>query len=203
MTSFRKIAANSVLTVFEILLLFQEGLEGFEWFKGGDSLLSSGCSGPFRPIGYCVTLMLVIVAVHAKKLPITAVRRIVVVVVILVMDRKLPRPLALELASAPAANRRKQFERPFPVTLHPEFPLPAQLDHEFVLVRGHRFTLLIDIPHYSVLPIPVWTYLRAFKLRNRENPRFSHVPSEKSMRTELTASQPGHGEIWDPVVSQD
>jgi hypothetical protein len=192
-----------VPVVFEILLLLQEGLEGFEWFKSGDSFLSSGCSGSFRPIGDCVTLMLVIVAVHTKKLPIAAVRRIVVVVVILVMDRKLPRPLALELASAPAANPRKQFERPFPVTLHPELPLPAQLDHEFVLVRGHRFTLLIDMPHYSVLPIPVWTYLRAFTLRNREDPRFSSVSSEKTMRTEFTAAQPGNGDIGDPVVSED
>lgn len=98
-------------------------------------------------------------------------------VVILVMDRKLPQPFAFELASASAANPGKQLESLFPVTLHPELPLPAQLGHEFVLVRCHRFTLQSDMHHYNVLPIPVGTCLSgAFELRNREIRRTSLSP---------------------------
>jgi hypothetical protein len=143
------VAASQIL-----LLLFQERLEGFKWLKGGDSFLLSGCGGAFRPISDCVALMLVVVAVHAKKLPVAAIRGIVVVVVILVMDRQLPQLFAFELAPATAANGGKQFERLFPVALHPEFPLPAQSGHEIVLSRYHRFTLSNDMPHYSVLPSP-------------------------------------------------
>lgn len=67
--------------------------------------------------------MLIVVAIQAKQLPIAAVERIVIVVVILMMDGKFPEPLALELASAARANPGKELEGALTIALHPEFTL--------------------------------------------------------------------------------
>ena len=60
--------------------------------------------------------MLVIVAVKAEQLPIAAIARVVVVIVILVVHRELPHVLSCELAAAAAADPRVDFQRLFPVT---------------------------------------------------------------------------------------
>lgn len=44
--------------------------------------------------------MLIVVAIEAEQLPVTAVRRIVMMVVVLVMDRKLAQFSAAKFASA-------------------------------------------------------------------------------------------------------
>ena len=56
--------------------------------------------GRVRGIRLQLPRMLVFVAVNAQQLPIAAVARIVVVVVILVMHRELAQPLAGEFARA-------------------------------------------------------------------------------------------------------
>jgi hypothetical protein len=55
--------------------------------------------------------MLIIMAVEAEELPIAAVGRIVVVVVVLVMDRKLAQFFAVKFASAVGADPGKESER--------------------------------------------------------------------------------------------
>ena len=65
---------------------------------------------PCQPVDVAlqlVFLVLVVVAIDAQQLPITAVGRIVLVVVVLVMDRQLFQSLAGKFASATGANMRE------------------------------------------------------------------------------------------------
>lgn len=70
--------------------------------------------------------MFVIVAVDAEKLPVTAVRRIVVVVMVLVVDGQLLQPFSRELTTAPGADVREQLERTHPVAGLAHLDIPAQ-----------------------------------------------------------------------------
>jgi hypothetical protein len=54
-----------------------------------------------------VSLVLIIVAVKAQQLPVAAVGRIVVVVVVFVMDGEFPQSLAFEFPTTAPANRRE------------------------------------------------------------------------------------------------
>ena len=65
-----------------------------------------------RPFAWCnciaavsklISRMLVIMAIKTKQLPITAVRRIIVMIVVLMMDRKLPEILAAKFAATTCA----------------------------------------------------------------------------------------------------
>ena len=51
--------------------------------------------------------MLVVMAVQAQQLPVAAIRRIIVMVVVFVMDGEFPQSLAFEFAPTSPANRRK------------------------------------------------------------------------------------------------
>src|SRR5215471_15498566 len=61
--------------------------------------------------------MLVIVAVDAKQLPVAAVGRIVVVVVIAMMNGELPDRRCVEFAAASPADPRVDLERPLAISL--------------------------------------------------------------------------------------
>jgi hypothetical protein len=60
-----------------------------------------------RPATNLITLMLIIVTVEAEQLPVAAVRRIVVMVVVLVMDRELVQLLPVELAPTVGTDPRE------------------------------------------------------------------------------------------------
>ena len=60
--------------------------------------------------------------VEAQQLPVAAVKGIVVMVVILVMDREFTHPLALEFPSALGANPWVHLKRLIPITLLPLLP---------------------------------------------------------------------------------
>ena len=64
----------------------------------------------------------VVVAVEAQQLPVAAVKGIVVMVVILVMDREFTYPLAFKFPSAPGAKPWVHLKRSIPITLLPLFP---------------------------------------------------------------------------------
>lgn len=55
--------------------------------------------------------MFIVVTVDTQQFPVAAVRRIVIVVVILVMDREFPNPLTRKFAPAPRADPWKHLER--------------------------------------------------------------------------------------------
>jgi hypothetical protein len=74
----------------------------------------------------------IVVAIEAEQLPITAVRGIVVVVVVPVVDRELTKLFAGKLPSAPATDMGENPERPLPIGLFPQFPFPSGLGYDTV-----------------------------------------------------------------------
>ena len=71
--------------------------------------------------------MLVVVAIQAQQLPVAAVRRVVVVVVVFVMDGQLAQPLAFELARAVGADVRQHAEGFLTVAFLPGGNVTVQL----------------------------------------------------------------------------
>lgn len=69
--------------------------------------------------------VLVIVAIQTQQFPVTAVGRIVVVVMIFVVDSEFTQTHTGKLARAAAANPGKQFERAFAITRLARFTLLA------------------------------------------------------------------------------
>ena len=64
-----------------------------------------------RLLGHLIPLLLIVVTIETAELPVTPVRWIVVVVVVLVMDRELAQLLAVTIASAVRTDPRKYLER--------------------------------------------------------------------------------------------
>ncbi len=62
-------------------------------------------------VSHTIPLVLIVVAVEAEQLPVAPIRRIVVVVMVLVMDRELVEFLAVKFAAAMRTDPGKQFER--------------------------------------------------------------------------------------------
>ena len=62
-------------------------------------------------------LVLVVVAIHAQQFPVAAIRRVVVVIVIAVMDRQLAQIGPREFAGTATADPRIDLERALPVSL--------------------------------------------------------------------------------------
>ena len=74
--------------------------------------------------------MLVLVAVDTEQFPVTAIQRIVVVVVVLVVHRQFAQAQARKLASASPADPGKQFERALAVSRLALVAVPARFgDH--------------------------------------------------------------------------
>jgi hypothetical protein len=70
------------------------------------------------PVSHQIPRMFVLVAKEAKQFPVAAIRWIVVVVVILVMNGEFPHSLALEFATTSRTNRRKDFQCLLTVSPH-------------------------------------------------------------------------------------
>ena len=71
--------------------------------------------------------VLVVVAVKAQQFPITAVRWIIVVVVVFVVDRQLLQPRPRKFTPATCANMRQDFQRPFAIAQGPDRSLAPQV----------------------------------------------------------------------------
>lgn len=106
-------------------------------------------------------LVLIVVAVEAQQFPVTAVGRVVVVIVILVMDSKLPKPFAAEFPSAPRADRGENFERPFTVGFLELFPVAAGLGYNIALPA--LIGLCFDCCHACILDSSGMEHTRLFK----------------------------------------
>ena len=75
--------------------------------------MGEGCEGAIRlavrrrficPAADLIALMLIVVTIEAEQLPVAAVRGIVVMVVVLVVDRELAQFLAVKFAPAVGTN---------------------------------------------------------------------------------------------------
>ena len=88
-------------------------------------------------------LVLVIVTVNAKHFPIAAIRRIVVVIVILVMDGKFFQVFPRELPGAGTADMGEQAKGSFPVPCIPLCHITAQFrQHACPLLLRQYFAFL-------------------------------------------------------------
>jgi len=92
-------------------------------------LLASRCR-PVIPLLAQILRMLLLMTVEAQKLPVAPVRRIVIVIVILVMDRKLTNSLARKFPPAPCTDPREYLERSFPIGLLPALPVAPGLGND-------------------------------------------------------------------------
>jgi hypothetical protein len=91
----------------------QPGLQIGEGIVRGHGSLTVGVSTPDCFIGHAGVF--VFMAIDTEQLPVAAIERIVVVIVVLVMHGQLAQTDTGEFTSAPAANPRKQFERPITI----------------------------------------------------------------------------------------
>ena len=80
--------------------------------------------------------VLIIVTVDTQQLPVAAVGRVVVVVVILVMDREFTELLARELAPAVRTNPGEYLQRSFPIGLLAKLLLAPGLGDDIVRPTG-------------------------------------------------------------------
>ena len=80
-----------------------------EWGEGAIWLMARW--RVVRSVTDLVTLMLIVVAVEAEQLPVAAVQGIVVMVMVLVMDRKLGQLLPVKFTSAVGTNPGEEFQR--------------------------------------------------------------------------------------------
>jgi hypothetical protein len=84
--------------------------------------------------------MLVVVAIDAEQLPVTAIGRIVVVIVVAVMNGQFAQVGKGELAGTATAYPRIDIERAFPVAIFPSFAGLSRIQHESVkAVVVYRF----------------------------------------------------------------
>jgi len=88
---------------------------------------------PFR---HLIPGVLVFVTVDTQQLPVAAVRRIVVVIVILVMDREFSNLSPREFSPAPGTDPRKNLERSLPIGLLPTLLVAPSLGYNLVRLLG-------------------------------------------------------------------
>ena len=88
---------------------------------------------PFR---HLIPGVLIFVTVDTQQLPVIAVRRIVVVVVILVMDREFSNFSPREFSPAPGTDPRKNLERSLPIGLLPTLLVAPSLGYNLVRLLG-------------------------------------------------------------------
>lgn len=74
--------------------------------------------------------MLAVVAVYAQKLPVAAVRRIIIVVAVFMMDRQLVKFLAGKFPSAPGAYPGQDLERSITVNIPPPLSKPPRFGND-------------------------------------------------------------------------
>ncbi len=75
------------------------------------------------PLSIQIPRVLIVVTVDTQKFPVIAVRGIVVVIVIFVMNRELTKSFACEFARTPRADPREHLECSLTIGFLPAFPV--------------------------------------------------------------------------------
>jgi len=117
----------------QLLFILQQSIKTSERLEGGGWLLVVSRQRSIMPFLIQISRVLIVVAVETQQFPVTAVRRIVIVVVILVMDRELTKSLACEFAPASRTDPWVHLERLLPIGFLPTPSLSNNLIH-FVFV---------------------------------------------------------------------
>jgi len=97
--------------------VFEQVREAGERREGRRPILLMARERGFSCVSHAIPLVLIVVAVETEQLPVAPIRRIVVVVMVLMMDRELVEFLAVKFAAAMRTNPGKQFERPLSMAL--------------------------------------------------------------------------------------
>jgi hypothetical protein len=118
--------------VDQLLFVLQQGIEVGKRPVGSRRLFIAARLRSFIPFLIQILRVLIVVAVDAEQLPIAAVRGVVVVVVILVMDGELTKPLARKFAAAPSTDPWEHLERPLPIGLLLKLSLMPGLGDDLV-----------------------------------------------------------------------
>ncbi len=104
-------AKGQLAVAFELVRETGEGREGRRLILLPARQRLAGRMVPLGP------LMLIVVTIKTEQLPVAAVRRIIVVVMVFVMNGELAQLLAVEFATAMRTEPWKQFERLLPIAL--------------------------------------------------------------------------------------
>ena len=111
---------------------------------------AAGCRR-LRPIRRGIPRMLIVMAVEAKQFPVAAIRRIVVMVVVFMVDREFAKPFAFKFTSTASTNRGKHFKCLLAIPLHPKLSFASSIGNELIppivsrsrIVRWHVLNLRI------------------------------------------------------------
>ena len=114
------------------LFVFQQDIKTREWVVGRSLFLHAARCRSVRPISHCMARVFIVVTVKTQQLPIAAIGRVIIVIVILVVDGKLPQSLALEFPSTARANRWEYFERLLAIPLHPNLSFASSIRNELI-----------------------------------------------------------------------
>ena len=119
-----------------LLFVLQQGREISERPVGRKWLLRAARRRPVTPLRIQIPRVLIVVTVETQQFPVVAIRRIVIVVVILVMNCQLAKSLAREFAPAPRTYPRKNPERSLPIGLCPTLSFAPHLVNTLIQPIG-------------------------------------------------------------------
>jgi hypothetical protein len=117
---------------YQLLFILQQSIETGERPVGRRRLLLATRRHLAIPFRYLVPRVLIVVTVEAQQLPVAAVGRIIIVVVIFVMDCEFSNFLACEFAPASRTDPRKKLERSLSIGLLPTFPVTPSLGNDLI-----------------------------------------------------------------------
>jgi hypothetical protein len=115
----------------QLLFILQQSIKTSERLEGGRWLLLASRQHFIIPFPIQIPRVLIVVTVKTQQFPVAAVRRIVIVVVILVMDRELTKSLACEFAPASRTYPWVYLKRLLPIGF---LPTPSLSDDLIYLV---------------------------------------------------------------------
>ena len=113
----------------QLLFILQQSIKTSERLEGRGWLLIVSRRHFIMPFLIQIPLVLIVVAVKTQQFPVAAVRRIVIVVVILVMDSEFTKFFACEFAPASCTYPWIHLERLLPIGFLPTLSLGNDLVH--------------------------------------------------------------------------
>ena len=117
------------MPIDQLLFILQQSIKTSECPEGRGWLLLASRRRFVMPFLIHIPLVLIVMAIKTQQFPVAAVRRIVVVVVILVMDRELTKFFACEFAPASCTDPWVYLERLLPIGFFPTSSLSNDLVH--------------------------------------------------------------------------
>ena len=119
--------------------MLQQILEGSEWPVRRNRLFLLPPHGLIVRFLLQIPGVLLVMTLETQQFPIAAVKWIVVVVVILVMDGKLAKSFARKFAAAPTTDVGKNIQGSVPISRQALPSIPSSLGNDLVQLADFRF----------------------------------------------------------------